>query len=206
MALNRNNVLGLAVFTLFVFPLLGMLFINLFTSESIQVMIRGKSPIHIQVGLGLVVGLVMGLISLFVSTRNFIKCSPRYQELKVLFRGLRLSVFDCVLISIAVGFGEELFFRGAIQYLANSASGSYMFGIVFTSVFFVVIHRYISLKDWRISVYGIVMVFFIIILGYMTEYIGIWSAAAAHSMIDFVLLVQLEDEPVPDFSHLDEEE
>lgn len=162
-----------------------MFLVNLFSAESIQIMVRSAEPLWLQLLLGSGVGVLMGFIAHLVSNSRVVQASPRVLELRVLFRDLHLSTFDCVLISIAVGFGEELLFRGAIQPLL---------GVIPTAVLFVAIHGYISFRDWRISVYGVLMTGFIIIIGYMTEFYGIWSAAAAHALIDFVLLMAMRRE------------
>jgi membrane protease YdiL (CAAX protease family) len=85
---------------------------------------------------------------------------------------------EILFVSFCAGFGEELLFRGSLQYLL---------GIWTTAIIFVALHGYINPRDWRISVYGLFMTLAIASLGYATEHIGIWSAVVAHTIIDIIL-------------------
>ena len=101
------------------------------------------------------------------------------------FADLKLNWVAVVFISLCAGIGEELLFRGAIQPLL---------GIVITAIVFVAIHGYLNPKDWRVSVYGIFMTIIIVLFGWMTDEIGIWSAVIAHAMVDVILLADLGKE------------
>ena len=74
--------------------------------------------------------------------------------------------------------GEELLFRGAIQY---------WLGIWLTAILFVAIHGYLNPKNWKLSIYGVFMTFAIVGIGYFFEYFGIITAMSAHFMIDVYL-------------------
>ncbi len=185
---DKRVILSLALVTLMGFPLLGMAIVRIFSDESIQIMVREFSPIWQQLGIGLVVGTAMGFFAHWITETQLLR--PATQKYARLLGSLELNTTDKVLISVCAGFGEELLFRGAIQPF---------WGILITAVFFVAIHGYIDLRDWRISIYGLIMTFFIAILGFLTEIYGIWTAVLAHIMIDVVLLMRMDDggEQVP---------
>ena len=84
--------------------------------------------------------------------------------------------------------GEELFFRCAVQpYL----------GVWITSFLFVLFHGYINPFNLPLTVYGIYMVLVIGVLGLFTEFIGIGTAMAAHTMIDVILIFRLSKADIP---------
>ena len=179
---DKRVILSLALVTLMGFPLLGMAIVQIFSDESIQIMVREFSPIWQQLGIGLVVGTAMGFFAHWVTETQLLR--PATQKYSKLLGSMELNTIDKILISVCAGFGEELLFRGAIQPF---------WGIMVTAVFFVAIHGYIDLRDWRISIYGLIMTVFIAILGFLTEAYGIWTAVLAHIMIDIVLLLRMED-------------
>jgi membrane protease YdiL (CAAX protease family) len=109
---------------------------------------------------------------------------PIRKKYAPLIQNLKLSTTAIVLLSFCAGFGEELLFRGALQPLL---------GIWITAIIFVAIHGYLNPRDWRLSVYGTVMTLIIVVLGYMTEVWGIFTACAAHMAIDIVLFKYLVD-------------
>jgi membrane protease YdiL (CAAX protease family) len=180
---DKRVILSLALLTLVGFPMLGMVLVNIFSNEPIQIMIRQVAPVWQQLAIGSGVGAVMGFIAHWLTGLPLLR--PSTQKYSRMLGALKLNTTDKVLISICAGFGEELLFRGAIQYF---------WGIWITAVFFVAIHGYLSIKDWRISIYGLVMTIFIAIMGYMNEWYGIWAAVSAHAMVDLVLLLKMKDE------------
>lgn len=179
---DKRFLMGMALLTLVGFPLLGMAIVKIFSQFPIQIMMRQRVSVVQQFALGLPIGTVMGVISYHVSEMRWIRPSTIKYARRL--QNLNLNMIDKVLISICAGFGEELLFRGAIQ--------SFL-GIWPTAVLFVAIHGYLNPKDWRISAYGIMMIVFIGIMGYMMEYWGIWSVIVAHTMIDVVLLLRMKD-------------
>lgn len=178
--LQNRMLTGMAGATLLGMPFLAWIIVQ-FTDE-VNLMDRWTGPEHIGLQLlwGVPVGLVAAFIAQFIVSRNFMTgVRLRYERM---FRNLRLNWSEIIFISLCAGVGEELLFRGVLQPLL---------GIILTSILFVAIHGYLNPKDWRISIYGVYMTFVIIGLGIMTEKIGIWSAVAAHTVIDIVLLADL---------------
>lgn len=86
---------------------------------------------------------------------------------------------DIIFISFCAGIGEELLFRASIQPLL---------GIWITAILFVLLHGYLSIRDWHLTIYGIFMVFVAAGLGYLFRFPGIYSAIVAHAIIDIGLL------------------
>src|SRR5690606_14751744 len=95
----------------------------------------------------------------------------------------KLSRAGMLVLSLCAGIGEELFFRAGIQPFL---------GIWWTAILFVFIHGYLDPRNWRISIYGLVMVGIIAWFGYRFETIGIVAAMIAHAAFDFILFVNAE--------------
>lgn len=93
-------------------------------------------------------------------------------------KSLHFTVFELMFLSICAGFGEEILFRLALQEWLHP---------LIAAVFFVTIHGYINPKDWSTTKYGICVLFFIIVISYALEPLGIWFCIAAHITYDFVL-------------------
>ena len=93
------------------------------------------------------------------------------------FEDLSFSVI--FFVSISAGIGEEIFFRGVLQPFL---------GVVITGVLFVAVHGYINPKNWRISIYGLYMTIGIIVIGVLTEKVGLITAIISHTVIDITLL------------------
>jgi len=86
---------------------------------------------------------------------------------------------DIVFIAFCAGIGEELLFRASIQPLL---------GIWLTAFIFVLLHGYLNINNWRLSLYGVFMVLVAAGLGYLYKWVGIVAAIMAHVVIDIALL------------------
>jgi len=172
----------LALLTLLGFPLIGFTLLYFFDDTPLTTMTRGTSPLHFQLLLGTVVGILIGFgAKWFISRPNMIDLSIKYGRL---IQQFKISAFGIWFVSFCAGFGEELLFRGAVQPLL---------GIWITAILFVGIHGYLDPRNLKISLYGILMTAAIGALGYLTETLGIWTAASAHMMIDVVLFYYLNE-------------
>lgn len=176
-------VLVMATITLLIMPLIGWV-ISLFSSKVLlwDRWVGNKSISH-QIFIGLGVGVLAGFLARKIIEMDFME--PVRARYAARFADLKLNWISVIYISLCAGIGEELLFRGAIQPLI---------GIVLTAFVFVAIHGYLNPKDWRVSVYGLFMTVVIILFGWMTEEIGIWSAVLAHTMVDVILLADLGKE------------
>ena len=86
------------------------------------------------------------------------------------------------MISFCAGVGEELLFRGALQY---------WLGVPLTAIGFVALHGYLNPRDARVSVYGIYLVLCMFAYGLLAERMGLLPAMIAHVLFDVVLLDRL---------------
>jgi len=174
--------------TLIVFPALGALLLYLFGKPVIEVMFRSQINVVLQIGIGGFIGTLLGLGGRWIITRPVIL--PSLEKYGGIVKSMRLKPHHVYFLSFCAGFGEELFFRGAMQALT---------GIWIAAVFFVAIHGYLNPRNWRISIYGIYMTLAIALLGYLTEIWGIFTACAAHMAIDVVLfnfLIRFADKKI----------
>lgn len=183
----KTKLLWAALFTLLVFPLIGLGVLYFFRDYPVDILLRSRTPLLWQSILGIALGTALGFAAKWLVSRPFLKeTEKKYARI---IAGLRLTEIEIIFISLCAGFGEELLFRGAIQPL---------FGIWPTALIFVAIHGYLDPRNWRISIYGGFMTLAIAALGYFTELAGIVGACLAHSAIDYVLfrhLISTGNEP-----------
>lgn len=162
--------------TLLGFPLLGALVLWIFQKPVLATMLRSELNPVLQIGLGGAIGTLLGLGARYiVSLPILLPIAEKYSGL--VYR-MKLKSRDVYFLSFCAGFGEELFFRGAFQPLV---------GLWPAAIIFVAIHGYLNPMNWRVSIYGIYMTLAIALLGYLTEWWGIWTACAAHMVIDIIL-------------------
>lgn len=162
--------------TLLGFPAAGAVLLVFFDLPVADTMFRSEVNIVLQIGAGAFIGLLTGMGAKAVVSLPVI--SPTLDKYSGMIRAMGLKQRHVIFLSFCAGFGEELFFRGAMQPLA---------GIWITAIVFVAIHGYLNPMNWRISIYGLYMTVVIALLGYLTELWGIFAACAAHTAIDIVL-------------------
>jgi hypothetical protein len=186
-----KKIMPLAWVTLIGFPLIGLLVLFFFRENPLNIMFRSSSNILLQLVVGLLVGTLLGLGAKWIVSRPFLnEVGIKYARI---IQKFGISTAGIWFISFCAGFGEELLFRGALQPLL---------GIWLTAIIFVAIHGYLDPRDWRVSVYGVFMTLAIAALGYLTDLMGIWTAAAAHMMIDVVLFYYLLSLKVQATNHI----
>ena len=162
--------------TLLVFPI--PTFVGLYFLE-------GTEPLEIldlknftfgQTAFGIVIGMLYAVIALaFMQASVFDKLPNRVEHIVA---NMNLNIWDCLFLSLCAGVGEELLFRSGVQFYL---------GPLITSVVFVAIHGYLNPFNWRMSLYGIIVLPFILILSYALEEFGLWFCIGAHFSYDFVL-------------------
>ena len=126
-------------------------------------------------------GLVYGLVTAWLGWQ-LIKLKLMYEVkdfYSSIIQQLNMNWIDILFISFCAGVGEELLFRGGVQY---------WLGIYITSILFVAIHGYLNPKDWKISLYGSYLTLVMVGISYAFEAFGMVSAMAAHFAIDVYLL------------------
>lgn len=121
-------------------------------------------------------GVVFGIIMLITTNTEAARENFRYQI--QLIRSLRLTIWDCLFLSLCAGIGEEFLFRIAIQEWVHPLP---------SAIIFVAIHGYIRFRNWEVTKYGLLVLVFIIALSYAITTQGLGFCIAAHAAYDFVL-------------------
>lgn len=173
--MNENNIRFIGWVTLIGFSVAAYLVLSLFGDAS-TVVFNNQYSVIIQLLFGSFLGILFGFIALLATQWRIIK--PATEKYITLIKDLNLDLGDIIFLSICAGFGEEVFFRGVLQEF---------WGVWITAVVFVAIHGYLNPKNWRISVYGVLMTMMIGAIGYLKIYVGLWACMVAHAWIDFVL-------------------
>jgi membrane protease YdiL (CAAX protease family) len=176
-----NKILWIGLLTLIGFPVLGYLWLFGIQPQHVGEFMQWDERFNtIAIGYGLMFGFVYAFLALlFMQAPVFEGLNSRIEHL---IGELKLTLFGGVFLSICAGIGEELLFRAALQpYL----------GIWITSVLFVAIHGYLNPWNWRFSLYGLIILPFVVILSYGFDYFGLWFAVMAHFAYDAVLFTAL---------------
>ncbi|MEZ5013547.1 MAG: CPBP family intramembrane glutamic endopeptidase [Chitinophagales bacterium] len=133
-----------------------------------------------QVGIGMAFGLFCGtVLALFLQHVSMRKTVAFF---KALAKRYELSVSDAIFLSAAAGIGEELLFRGAVQY---------WLGIWITASIFIFLHGYIQFRNIPLLFYGTILLIVSAGFGYLMSEQGIWAAMSAHFSVDLVLMLYL---------------
>lgn len=128
--------------------------------------------------LGIEFGLFYGVLAIALLSSGLLQKEKQRQS--QLLKQLRLTLPDMLFLSFCAGFGEELLFRIGIQFYL---------GPEWTALLFVALHGYYDPRNWRVTLYGLLLTPFILLLGYSVGYFGIWFAIAAHTAYDVLLFV-----------------
>lgn len=187
--MTKKRIYILGIITLAVFPLPAIWALWFFKDLSPWEVIDLSSFLKWPTLLGLAWGILFALISIkFLHNKWF---DQELQKQEQLISSMNLNVFDKVFLSFCAGFGEEILFRSGIQTWG---------GIWITSIAFIAIHGYLNPKKPRLSLYGLLLMPFILSLGYALEPLGIWFCIAAHFSYDLVLFLYVDeqDEPLED--------
>lgn len=181
--MRKRQLYVLGLITLLIFPLptfIGLWFmegihpLEIFQFERIEVF---------EVGMGIMLGFVYSFIALaFMQARVFEGMPIRVENM---IRDMRLTFWDSLFLSICAGVGEELLFRSGVQFYL---------GPLITSIFFVAIHGYLNPMNWRMSLYGLIVLPFIFMISWGFETFGLWFAIVAHTTYDLMLFLSISKE------------
>jgi membrane protease YdiL (CAAX protease family) len=176
-----NKVLLLGLLTLIGFPVLGYLWLYGLHFQYVGEFFQWDERFNpIAIGFGLMFGFVYAFIALlFMQAPVFDGLNSRMEHL---IGELKLSLFAGIFLSICAGLGEELLFRAALQPTL---------GIWMSSILFVAIHGYLNPWNWRFSLYGLIILPFVVILSYGFDHFGLWFAVMAHFAYDVVLFTAM---------------
>ncbi len=167
-------IMGLA--TLILFPLLAYPILY-FQEISLMSLFKISSEQVYLIPIFIAVGILFGLIVIWFTELNYFENA--LAPIKSRLDQFKITTLVAFFLSICAGFGEEVFFRGALQPLI---------GNIPTALFFVAIHGYFSIKNLRLNFFGILLTFFIIFLGWAAKEYNLWLAISAHFSYDLVLL------------------
>lgn len=148
--------------------------------RSLRELLVGDGPLVFQCLLGLGAGLVIAAVASWLIDRPFM--APVKDRYVRLLGPMVSGNIGIVLVAVCAGLGEEILFRGAVQF---------WIGIPLTAIVFVAIHGYLDPRDARISVYGIVLTLGMLLQGWMAATWGLAGPVVAHTVIDVVLLRKL---------------
>lgn len=191
----KQRIYLLGTITLLLFPLPALL--ALYYIDGIPVLqtldFGNFFSLYSLAGLGW--GVLFALIAIYCFQLKLFENELKKQEQIIL--SLKLNLFDKIFLSFCAGFGEEVLFRAGVQH---------WLGIVITSLLFIAVHGYFNPKNWKLSLYGLLLSPFIISLGYAYEHLGLWFCIAAHFAYDFVLFLEIKEDHSDTIKQLSYEE
>lgn len=193
--MRRINIKSLALFTLIAFPILGYVLMYFFSETPFWSIFENKRNVFLQSVTGLMFGGISAILAIQLVRIPFLDSSAsKYTKL---LQKLNLSVPLIIFISLSAGIGEEILFRGALQNIL---------GLWPAAIIFVAIHGYLNPLDWKISVYGVFLVFVSAAFGYLFDNQGIYSPIIAHAVFDLVLLMYVKNNLLYHQEHHHDEE
>jgi len=183
MRASRELFMRMGLLTLLV-PLVIVSILYYFNATEFMVpVIIGKMNVWLQLGLGIVGGVVLSVITWLMGKWKYL------EDVNFDFT-IRLGIFnfsmqEILFLSICAGVGEEIVFRGMIQP---------WLGILTTSFMFIALHGYMSYSSWPKVIFGLILLSVGIILGILGEYVGLLSAIVAHTLYDIVAFKRIQAE------------
>lgn len=178
--MKKNKLYILGFITLVLFPIPAYLYNYWVHSTSLYDFLEFENIKIPSILAGGVFGISYAIFALFMMK------IPLYQKIPLkideLVRSLNLTYTDAIFLSLCAGIGEELLFRSGVQDLL---------GIWLTSLLFVAIHGYFSVRKPLMNLYGILVLPFILIIGYCYEWFGLWMVVSAHAFYDLTLFIAL---------------
>lgn len=174
--LRKRSLYLLGLITLIVFPIPTFVVLYYFYNIQPLEILQFESFQIIPVGFGLQLGFIYGILALLLMKSRIFDDLP--VNIEQVVKRMRLNFLDALLLSLCAGIGEELLFRSGVQFFLDPVT---------TSIIFIAIHGYLNPLNWRMSIYGLIILPFVLLISYGFEYFGLWFAIAAHFMYDFVL-------------------
>ncbi len=143
-------------------------------------LLLGPWPWHEQIVGGLALGLGIAALAWRIISRSAL------QVIRARYAGIVAAMMPSILlqttVSLCAGAGEEMLFRGALQF---------WLGVPLTAILFVAIHGYLDPRDGAMLGYGIYMTLAICGVGWAADQAGLLLAMTTHSVIDWVLIRRL---------------
>jgi membrane protease YdiL (CAAX protease family) len=184
----KIRILGLV--TLLIFPFPGYVIAHYYHEALFTEFLQLERIELIPIAYGLQFGFVYAFIAyLFMKAPFFDQLPNRVDRI---IDQLPLTYADGIFLSICAGIGEELLFRAGIQPLL---------GPWITSVVFVALHGYLNPWNWKFSMYGLIVLPFIMVISFGFIHFGLWFSIAAHFGYDAVLFVIMIKEKKASCAH-----
>jgi len=176
--------------TLFGMPILGAALLWFFNDVDLLQRWTGEFPLWQQ----LITGVPIGLASAWLaeSVLNLKKLRNVLEKYSKLLGNFKLNKPEMLWLSVCAGVGEELLFRGVLQWITIHFFGFWM-GIGVTSILFIAIHGYLNPKNGNVFLYGFFLTTVIFAWGILNETYGIWTVIVAHATFDYYLLSRMEE-------------
>jgi len=169
--------------TLLVFPIPTFFFLIYFEGIDWKDIMQLDRMSILNIGLGLQLGFIYALFALLLLRSSIFDSLPANVERVV--RSMKLSIFDSIFLSFCAGFGEELLFRSGVQFYLHP---------ILASLIFIAIHGYFNPLNWKVSLYGLILLPFILLISYGFYAFGLWFAIAAHFCYDLVIFLSIRKE------------
>lgn len=178
--MSKRSIYFLGFITLIVFPLPAYLFWFWQKSITLKQFLRLDEIWMPETAFGIIFGVIYAFFVLLFSGAPIFDSMPN--KIENVVKRMNLTYFDAFFLSVCAGFGEELLFRAGIQPLL---------GVWITSIFFVAIHGYLNPFNWKMSLYGLLVLPFIFLISFGFNTFGQWFSIGAHFSYDFVLFSTL---------------
>ena len=176
---NRSLIIIMGWVTLTIFPLIALLILH-FVSGQWQFVFQNGIQIYYQIPIGIALGFLLGFgLRAMLSTKAFKDLTHSYADMLSMFE---LNPQEFTFLSVCAGVGEEILFRGCIQFYA---------GIYITAIIFVALHGYLNPLNRKILLYGLVLTAIFIGVGFLMQFVGIYACIILHIIIDIILFGHL---------------
>ncbi len=172
----RNRILFFGWVTLLIFPIPGFLLRYFFTETSFFSFFELEKFKFIDLAYGLELGFVYGVLGYFLMQAPVFEKIPN--RIERLVSEMNLKWYDGLFLSFCAAVGEEYLFRAGMQFFTGPFIGA---------IFFVALHGYLNPRNWRFSLYGLIVLPFIFLIAYGYEMFSIWFCIGAHFAYDAVL-------------------
>ncbi len=178
--ISKQKIHILGWITLLVFPIPAFLVLHFREDYSLSEFLKLEDINIVSIGLGIELGVAFAFLALLLLSAPVFDKLPNRVELMV--KQMNLNVFDAFFLSMCAGVGEELLFRVGLQFYL---------GPIITSIIFIAIHGYFNPWNWRMSLYGVILLPFILLISFGFYEFGLWFSIAAHFAYDFVLFMSI---------------
>ncbi|MEO9256921.1 MAG: CPBP family intramembrane glutamic endopeptidase [Crocinitomicaceae bacterium] len=142
---------------------------------------------YVPILLGIELGLLYACIAIVLMNTGLLVKERAFQ--KKMLQQLNMNMGDMLFLSLCAGIGEELLFRIGVQHYL---------GPIYASLIFVALHGYFDPRNWRTTLYGILVTPFIFLIAFGLDYFGLWFCIAAHAAYDLLLFYVYGKQPKED--------